>query len=257
MANNISISLPKFNQTLISFTNLSSLSNFPYSKVHLHNQYYHQFKKETNYTTSSYGYRLFSRRSFMEDEDEEDDLNSKTYNFQEAVELFNSRDYYRCHDVLEALWNESQEPIRTLLHGILQCAVGFHHLFNQNHKGAMMELGEGLCKLRKFNFENGPFYEFEKEISQVLDFIYTTQIEVAACGDDICVTMDQSERSYQLLGGFAAGQQLYSLASNNYQDDYCYLVFSYGKYHENVEQLRIKLPTIDASEENLKELEYI
>lgn len=95
MANNISISLPKFNQTLISFTNLSSLSNFPYSKVHLHNQYYHQFKKETNYTTSSYGYRLFSRRSFMEDEDEEDDLNSKTYNFQEAVGLFNSRDYYR------------------------------------------------------------------------------------------------------------------------------------------------------------------
>lgn len=118
-----------------------------------------------------------------------------------------------------------------------------------------MELGEGVCKLRKFNFENGPFYEFEKEISQALDFIYKTQIEVAACGDDFCVTMDQSERSYQLLGGFAAGQQLYSLSSsnNNYQDDYCYLVFSYG----NVQQLRIKLPTINASEENLKELEYI
>ncbi|MCD7473345.1 hypothetical protein HAX54_015130 [Datura stramonium] len=247
MANNISISLPKFKQTLISFTtNLSSLSKFPYSKVHVHNQYYHQFKD----TTSSYRYRLFSRRSFVEDEDE-DDLNSKNYSFQEAVALFNSRDYYRCHDVLEALWNESQEPNRTLLHGILQCAVGFHHLFNQNHKGAMMELGEGLCKLRKFNFENGPFYEFEKEISQVLDFIYRTQLELAACGDDFCVTMDQSERSYQLLGGFAAGQLLYSLTS--YQDDSCYLVFSSA----NVEQLRIKLPTIEASEENLKELDYI
>ncbi|KAF3665739.1 putative aquaporin sip2.1 [Capsicum annuum] len=198
----------------------------------------------------------FIFRSFIEDEDDEDNLNSKNYNFQEAVALFNSRDYYRCHDVLETLWNESQEPSRTLLHGILQCAVGFHHLFNQNHKGAMMELGEGLCKLRKFNFENGPFYEFEKDISQVLNFIYRTQIELAACSDDFCVTMDQSERSYQLLGGFAAGQKHYSLASNC-QDDYYYLVFSSGKDHDNVEQHRIKLPTIDASEENLKELEYI
>ena len=25
----------------------------------------------------------------------------------------------------------AQEPTRTLIHGILQCAVGFHHLFNQ------------------------------------------------------------------------------------------------------------------------------
>ena len=24
-----------------------------------------------------------------------------------------------------------QEPTKTLIHGILQCAVGFHHLFNQ------------------------------------------------------------------------------------------------------------------------------
>ncbi|KAJ8568971.1 hypothetical protein K7X08_037186 [Anisodus acutangulus] len=108
---------------------------------------------------------MISRRIFVED-----DLNTENYSFQEAVSLFNSRDYYRCHDVLEALWNESQEPSRTLLHGILQCAVGFHHLFNQNHKGAI------------------------------------TQLELDACGDDICVTMDQSERSYQLLGGFGAGQ---------------------------------------------------
>lgn len=44
-----------------------------------------------------------------------------------------------------------------------------------------MELGEGLCKLRKMDFENGPFHEFEREISATLDFIYETQIELAAC----------------------------------------------------------------------------
>ncbi|OIT32144.1 PREDICTED: uncharacterized protein LOC109207729 [Nicotiana attenuata] len=244
MANLPIINLPQSKQILISFTNLSS-HFYPYSKVHFQRQI-------LNKNTKSYNYRLFSRRSFVEYE-EEDNLNSENCSFQEAVALFNSRDYYRCHDVLEALWKESQEPIRTLLHGILQCAVGFHHLFNQNHKGAMMELGEGLCKLRKFNFENGPFYEFEKEISQVLDFIYRTQLELAACGDDICVTLDQSERSYQLLGGYAAGQKIYNL--ENDQDD-LYLVFS-GRYHgNNTENPRIKLPTIDASQGNLKELEY-
>ena len=51
----------------------------------------------------------------------------------------------------------------------------------QNHRGAMMELGEGLCKLRKMNFESGPFYDFEQEISAALNFIYNTQIELAAC----------------------------------------------------------------------------
>lgn len=44
-----------------------------------------------------------------------------------------------------------------------------------------MELGEGLCKLKKMNFKSGPFYQFEQDISATLDFIYQTQIELAAC----------------------------------------------------------------------------
>ena len=44
-----------------------------------------------------------------------------------------------------------------------------------------MELGEGLCKLRRMDFESGPFHQFEQEISAALDFIYHTQIELAAC----------------------------------------------------------------------------
>ncbi|XP_057785322.1 uncharacterized protein LOC131004149 isoform X1 [Salvia miltiorrhiza] len=118
-------------------------------------------------------YRMSSRGITHDDEE--------ICSFDEAVSLFNTRDYYKCHDVLEALWNNSQDPTRTLLHGILQCAVGFHHLFNHNHKGAMMELGEGLCKLRKMNFQNGPFHQFERDISAVLEFIYQTQLEQAAC----------------------------------------------------------------------------
>ncbi|KAK4564613.1 hypothetical protein RGQ29_006616 [Quercus rubra] len=129
----------------------------------------------------NFSFRLSYRFSAVEDHYDDDGDTSDNFSFDGAVTLFNDREYYKCHDYLEALWNMAQEPTRTLIHGILQCAVGFHHLFNQNHKGAMMELGEGLCKLRKMNFESGPFHQFEQEISAVLDFIYQTQIELAAC----------------------------------------------------------------------------
>ncbi|KAF6154058.1 hypothetical protein GIB67_018980 [Kingdonia uniflora] len=57
-----------------------------------------------------------------------------------------------------------------------------HSWDSTNHRGAMMELGDGLCKLRKMRFESdSPFYEFKKEISASLDFIYQTQLELAAC----------------------------------------------------------------------------
>lgn len=72
-----------------------------------------------------------SYRYFIEEEDDDDDNKGENQNFDEAVALFNGGEYYKCHDYLEALWLNAEEPTRTLIHGILQCAVGFHHLFNQ------------------------------------------------------------------------------------------------------------------------------
>lgn len=117
-----------------------------------------------------------------------------------------------------------------------------------------MELGEGLCKLRKMNLECGPFHEFEKEISTVLDFIYQTQLELAACTDDFCLTLDQSERSYKLLGGYAAGQRVYCLESD--ADKCLYIVFCPERSSATTEQLRVRLPILKASEEHLLEFEY-
>lgn len=65
-----------------------------------------------------------------EDEDEDEQI-TRDFGFDEAVDLFNQGAYYDCHDVLETLWNGAEDPTRTLIHGILQCAVGLHHLFNR------------------------------------------------------------------------------------------------------------------------------
>eukprot|EP00245_Coleochaete_scutata_P006408 TRINITY_DN20833_c0_g1_i1.p1 TRINITY_DN20833_c0_g1~~TRINITY_DN20833_c0_g1_i1.p1 ORF type:complete len:294 (-),score=43.47 TRINITY_DN20833_c0_g1_i1:168-1049(-) len=131
--------------------------------------------------------------------------------FDDGVNLFNEGEYYACHDVLEALWMSSNDPQRGALHGILQCAVGLYHLFNQNHKGAMLEMGEGLTKIRRLRAESGPFQEFEESMGAVLEFVYSTQLEHAACIEEYCATMDGSEESYQLLGNFGAGEPLYKL----------------------------------------------
>lgn len=196
------------------------------------------------------------RRSIEEEEEDDDDLvNGGGSKFTEAVALFNSRDYHGCHDLLEAIWNHSEDPIRPLVHGILQCAVGFHHLFNQNHKGAMMEMGEGLCKLRKLNFDDGPFHQFERDMSAVLDFIYHTQLEFAACNDDMCVSMDQSETSYKLLGGYGAGQHLYWLEMDGSTS--LYIVFCPDKSITTAHQPRVRLPILYASQQHLMELEHI
>ncbi|KAF4369005.1 hypothetical protein F8388_013334 [Cannabis sativa] len=69
-------------------------------------------------------FRTFCRFSPSNDHDEDD---AENCSFDEPVELFNKT----CHDFLETIWNRVEEPSRTLIHGILQCAVGFHHLFNK------------------------------------------------------------------------------------------------------------------------------
>lgn len=119
-----------------------------------------------------------------------------------------------------------------------------------------MELGEGVCKLRKMNFENGPFHQFEREISAVLEFIYQTQLEQAACSEDVCVAMDQSERSYQLLGGYAAGERIYHLEIDRSWN--AFIVFSPEKYSGTATQPpTIKIPILEASQQHILALEYL
>ncbi|GBG83827.1 hypothetical protein CBR_g37627 [Chara braunii] len=132
--------------------------------------------------------------------------------FEYAVSLFNLGEYYKCHDVLESLWHNEEETQRALLQGVLQCAVGLYHLVSDNHRGAMMQMGEGVTRLRMLRVDKGPIFEFESGMSAVLEFVYNTQLEYAACSDDVCVTMDGSEQSYKLLGNFAKGKSLYCMA---------------------------------------------
>ena len=70
--------------------------------------------------------------------------------FWQGIEEFNQRQFYACHDTLEAIWLESCDPQKTFYQGILQIAVACYHLSNHNWKGTLMLLGEGIRRLRKY-----------------------------------------------------------------------------------------------------------
>jgi uncharacterized protein len=71
--------------------------------------------------------------------------------FWDGVEQFNRGEFYACHDTLEAIWMEASEPERKFYQGILQMAVACYHLGENNHRGAMILLGEGMNRLGAYS----------------------------------------------------------------------------------------------------------
>lgn len=87
-------------------------------------------------------------------DDEEIAAESSQLSFAQGVEHFNAGEYYECHDVMEGLWNNALEPQRSILHGILQCSVGLHHLLHQVEKYDLSFFSVtvlSLCRLAFFD----------------------------------------------------------------------------------------------------------
>ena len=66
----------------------------------------------------------------------------------QGVAQFNQREYWECHETLEALWQAEPRPVRDLYQGVLQVGVAFHHLRAGNYPGAIKMLRRGLPRLR-------------------------------------------------------------------------------------------------------------
>ncbi|NMG60215.1 DUF309 domain-containing protein [Geitlerinema sp. P-1104] len=94
--------------------------------------------------------------------------------FWQGVEEFNRGEFYACHDTLEAIWLESVDPEKKFYQGILQIAVGFYHLSNQNWKGCLMLLGEGTNRLRRYRPEYGEI-DVETLFSEALEMLQELQ----------------------------------------------------------------------------------
>ena len=58
---------------------------------------------------------------------------------EEATRLFNTGDYFTCHEVLEEAWREAEEPARTFLKGLIHAAVALYQYQRGNSHGARVK----------------------------------------------------------------------------------------------------------------------
>ncbi len=75
----------------------------------------------------------------------------KDKRFLDAVDLFNSKQWYKSHDLFEELWHELFGAERRTIQAILQVAVAELHLERGNLKGATILYGEALGRLQTSN----------------------------------------------------------------------------------------------------------
>jgi uncharacterized protein len=73
-----------------------------------------------------------------------------TQRLQAGIHLFNSGQYFACHEVLEEEWTPQRGPRRRFLQALIHLAVGWYHAERGNTEGARRQFGKGLRKLGDF-----------------------------------------------------------------------------------------------------------
>ena len=67
----------------------------------------------------------------------------------EGLLLFNEGRFYDAHEVWEDLWRATTDPLLKICYqGLIQAAVGLHHLERRNQTGARSQFGKSIRNLR-------------------------------------------------------------------------------------------------------------
>ena len=80
--------------------------------------------------------------------------------FVRGVREFNEGCYFECHDTLEDLWAGLRGDARDFFQGLIQVAVGYYHLGNDNPSGARSMFERAL---RRFERYPARYFGFELE----------------------------------------------------------------------------------------------
>ena len=70
---------------------------------------------------------------------------------KDAVTLFNRREYFSCHEVLEEIWHTAVEEDKNFYEGLIRFATGLHLRFNRRApQGAINLLTQGLMRIENY-----------------------------------------------------------------------------------------------------------
>jgi predicted metal-dependent hydrolase len=95
--------------------------------------------------------------------------------YLEGIALFNREEFFDAHEVLEDVWRAAPESERKFLQGLIQLAVGFHHLSTGNRVGARSLLERGARNLSAYpsphlGVQLAPLLACTAEWCRALDF---------------------------------------------------------------------------------------
>jgi predicted metal-dependent hydrolase len=69
-----------------------------------------------------------------------------------AIEKFNNRKFFDCHDILEDTWFEVSREDKDFYQGLLHFAVAFHHLVDKkNPTGAKLQFKKCIERLKDYD----------------------------------------------------------------------------------------------------------
>ena len=88
-----------------------------------------------------------------------------------GIIFFNSQRYFEAHEAWEDMWREERGELRLFYQGLVQAAVGLHHLSRGNQLGARSQLTKSLSKLDQYpNHTAGIDVEqFRQDLRGLLD----------------------------------------------------------------------------------------
>ncbi|MBI1741947.1 DUF309 domain-containing protein [Candidatus Acetothermia bacterium] len=69
---------------------------------------------------------------------------------RKGIALFNNREFFECHEVLEDQWRHEMSDLKDLYQAIIKIAVGFYHAERKNYVGAGKVLRKGLHQIEPY-----------------------------------------------------------------------------------------------------------
>ena len=97
-------------------------------------------------------------------------LRSTTDLLKRGIELFNTGEFFECHEVLEEEWTPERGPRRLFLQSLIHVAVGLYHAHRGNPVGASRQLRKALRKLAGYlpQWENVDTARLYREAGEAL-----------------------------------------------------------------------------------------
>jgi predicted metal-dependent hydrolase len=70
---------------------------------------------------------------------------------KDAIALFNRREYFNCHQVLEEIWQQAVEEDKTFYEALIRFATGLHLRFHRRGtQGAINLLTQGMMQIENY-----------------------------------------------------------------------------------------------------------